>query len=254
MKNENPMAQPITLTAPPGYGAVTPFDKKKHAGLAIANTADHGWTNKLNAVFLNVAEFGRAVLDYPIVFVRDTKTSLPQPVAVLGLEAQQNLFVDNKGQWRPLAYVPAYVRRHPFCILDLPAEKGKEKKNLVCVQEDRLAKSDKPLLDDKGEPTAEWPPMLKLLEAIEGARAQTNSLAERLNAAGLLTPFDALASAKSGKQMRLQGMLRVDEEKLKQIPGRDLKLMLTRGELRAIYAHLLSLENFAKLLDLSQSR
>lgn len=248
------MAEQITLSAPPGYGAVTPFDKKKHAGLGLAKFGDHAWCGKLNAVFVNVAEFGRAALDYPLVFVRDAKTSLPQPVAVLGLEAQQNLFVDSKGQWRPLAYVPAYVRRHPFCILDLPAAKGAEKKNLVCVQEDRLVKSDKPLLDDKGDATAEWPPVLKLLEAIEAARVQTNALAERLNAAGLLTPFDALASAKSGKQMRLQGMLRVDEEKLKQIPGRDLKLMLTRGELRAVYAHLLSLENFARLLDMSQSR
>lgn len=248
------MTQSITLSAPPGYGKVTPFDKKKHAGLGVAAVTDYSWCSTLNAVFISVAEFGRALLDYPIVFVRDSKTSLPQPVAVLGLEAQQNLFVDSQGQWRPLAYVPAYVRRHPFCMLDLPPSKEGEKKNLVCVQEDRLVKSDKPLLDAQGEPTAEWPPVLKLLEAIETARAQTNALAERLNAAGLLTPFDALASAKSGKQMRLQGMLRVDEEKLKQIPGRDLKLMLTRGELRAIYAHLLSLENFAKLLDMSQSR
>ncbi len=202
-------------------------------------------------MFVNAAEFGRAALDYPLVFVRAPGNTEPLPAAVLSLEAQRNLFVDAAGQWRPGAYVPAYARRHPFCIVQLPGDQKAETRNLVCVEDGALVNSGKPLLDAQGEPTADWAPLLKMMEAMEAARAQTAAFGQRLDALGLLTPFDALALPNSAKPLRLQGMLRVDEAKLGKLDAKDLKNLLTRGELRAIYAHLLSLENFAKLLDFS---
>ena len=46
-------------------------------------------------------------------------------------------------------------------------------------------------------------------------------------------------------------MHRVDEEKLNALGPRELKLLMRKGELRAVYAHLLSLENFGRLLDMT---
>ena len=91
----------------------------------------------------------------------------------------------------------------------------------------------------------------EVLEAIENARQQTRVLTRRLEALGLLTAFDAVAMPSKGKPLRLQGLFRVDEEKLQQISARDLRTLLRKGELRAVHAHLLSLENFSRLLDLS---
>ena len=54
--------------------------------------------------------------------------------------------------------------------------------------------------------------------------------------------------------MRLQGLFRVDEERMNAIPGKDLRQMLRKGELKATYAHLVSLENFAKLMQLAVER
>ena len=92
----------------------------------------------------------------------------------------------------------------------------------------------------------------QLLEAVEGSRQQTRVLTRRLEALGLLVPFDAVAMPRQGDRMRLQGLHRVDEERLLQVPGRDLRTMMRKGELRAVYAHLNSLENFGRLLDLAQ--
>ncbi len=237
--------------APPGYRLLTAFDKKKHAGLGLSPVRSYRWAAELNAMFVNAAEFGRAALDYPLVFVRAPGNPEPLPAAVLSLEAKRNLFVNGDGQWKSAAYVPAYARRHPFCIVQLPGEKKGEARNLVCVEDGALVKSEKPLLDVQGEPTADWAALLKMIEAMEAARTQTAAFGQRLDTLGLLTPFDALALPNSAKPLRLQGMLRVDETKLGKLDTKDLKNLLTRGELRAIYAHLLSLENFAKLLDLS---
>jgi SapC len=129
---------------------------------------------------------------------------------------------------------------------------GEAAQHMVCVQQDRLSPQGQPLFDAQGAPTAAWAPILQLLEAIENARQQTRVLCRRLEALELLTPFDAVAIPRAGEKLRLQGLFRVDEEKLQQIPGRDLRTLMKKGELRAVYAHLLSLENFARLLDYAQ--
>lgn len=246
------MNAPLRLTAPPGYGPVVPLDKQVHAGLGLWAASDYAWCSHLNAVFLNAAEFSQASLDYPIAFTRDEQSGEFMPIAVLGMKAKQNLFVDEQGRWRDMTYIPAYFRRFPFCIAEVPMPNGHAAQRLICVQEDRLTKNKAPLFDANGKPTAAWPPILKLLEAIEGARQQTRVLMRRLEALELLTPFDAIAVPRVGAQFRLKGMFRVDEEKLLDLTGRDLRTLLKKGELRALYAHLISLENFGRLMDLHQ--
>lgn len=246
----------MKLNAPPGYTSVVPLDKQKHAGLGLRPDHGYRWCAEMNAAYLNAVEFLKAALDYPIAFAKDPKNGEYAPVAVLGLRQKENLFVTAGGAWRPHTYIPAYFRRYPFCIAELPPAKDGDgqAQRLVCVQEDQLSdKSSVPLFNSNGDPTPSWEPIQKLLEAIEGARQQTRVLTRRLEALGLLVPFDAVAMPRKGERMRLQGLYRVDEEKLSELQGKDVKNMMKKGEMRAIYAHLLSLENFARLLDLAQA-
>jgi hypothetical protein len=242
----------ITLNSPPGYGSLVPLDRNRHGGLGLRPERNLAWCGSLNSIFLSVVELAKAALDYPIAFVRDERSGEYQPVAVLGLRARENLFVGADGLWRPFTYIPAYVRRYPFCIAELPPVEGAtEPQRLICVQEDQLAQSASPLFDTAGEPTPAWTSILQLIEAVEGARLQTRSFARRLEAFGLFTAFEALAVPQGGQQLRLQGLFRVDEQKLDALGNKEIKLLARKGELRAIYAHLLSLENFAKLLDMT---
>ncbi|HVT33990.1 MAG TPA: SapC family protein [Nevskiaceae bacterium] len=243
-----------TLAPPPGYTTIAPLDKQKHAGLGLKPGIGYAWAAQLNAVFIGAAEMPRAALDFPIAFVRDQATGEFVPVSVLGLKQNQNLFVDAGGRWREHHYVPAYLRRYPFCLADIPSPGGQEARHLICVDESQLVAGAPPLFDAAGQPTAAWEPMRQLIEALETARQQTRALCKRLEALQLLVPFDAVAVPRAGERMRLAGMFRIDEEKLALIPLRDLRMMLKRAEMRAVYAHLLSLENFAKLMDLAVAR
>ncbi len=247
--------QQISFQLPPGYRSLSAFDRHQHAGLSILPDRNQAWCGKLNSVFLNAVELPKACADYPIAFVRDANNGEYLPVALLGLRAQENLFVDGKGQWKAGTYIPAYVRRHPFCIAEVPATDGTAPQRLICVQQDQLAPSATPYFDARGEATAAWKPVQDLIEAMESARQQTRAFTRRLEAFGLFTPFDALALPRGGgQQMRLQGMHRVDEDKLNALGAREQKMLMRKGELRAVYAHLLSLENFARLLDMTQTR
>ncbi len=245
----------ITFHPPPGYSSLIPLDRHQHAGLSIVPQRNQAWCGKLGSVFLSAVELAKDCADYPIAFVRETNSGEYLPVALLGLRAQENLFVDGKGQWKPGTYIPADVRRFPFCIAEVPATDGSEPQRLICVQRDQLAPSATPYFDAGGEATAAWKPVQDLIEAVESARQQTRTFTRRLEAFGLFTPFDALALPSSGgQQMRLQGLHRVDEDRLNALGAREQKLLMRKGELRAVYAHLLSLENFARLLDMTQIR
>jgi hypothetical protein len=51
--------------------------------------------------------------------------------------------------------------------------------------------------------------------------------------------------------LRLTGMYRVNETRLNRLAAKTIRSLMQGGEMSRIYAHLISLENFAKLLDLS---
>jgi hypothetical protein len=250
------MNQRLQLRAPPGYSALQPLDRIRHAGMGLRDTGQ-AWCAHLNAVYLSVSEFGRAALDYPIAFARVPGDDHEfQPIAVLGLRARQNLFVGADGRWREGSYVPAYCRRYPFCVAEIPGEDAVSgARRLICVDERGLQPATpRPLFDVTGAPTAAWAPIQQLIEQLEAARMQSRVLARRLDALQLLRPFEALALPRRGAQTRLQGLHRVDEEKLRELGTRELRSMMRKNELRAIYAHLLSLENFARLLDLAGAK
>lgn len=243
----------IRFRAPPGYRQLVPLNRETHSALGLA-TLTHRWCAGLNAVHLNAAEFASAAADYPIAFSRNEDTGEFLPMAVLGLRTAENLFVDEAGDWLPRCYLPAYVRRYPFCIAEIPDPEGRAPQRLVCFEDGSLVADGEPLFSHSGTATPAWDNIQRLVEAVEVSRQQTRVLCKRLESLGLFTPFEALALPRVGQRMRLQGLFRVDEEKLNAIPGKDLRVMLRKGELRATYAHLISLENFAKLMQLAATR
>jgi hypothetical protein len=59
---------------------------------------------------------------------------------------------------------------------------------------------------------------------------------------------------KGGGAMHLTGMHRVAEAKIEHLNTSQLKNLAKKGVLGRIYAHLLSLDNFARLLDRKAAR
>lgn len=247
------MTTPNQLASPPGYGPIALLDRARHAGLGLRPDRDYAWTQPLNLAFLTSGELARAALDFPIAFIRDSGVGDLVPVAIFGLRARENLFVDGRGQWRPQSYVPAYVRRYPFCIAEAAGAAGAETQRLICVQEDQLTPSTTPLFNMQGEATPAWAPVRDLIEAAEAARQRTLLLVRELEALGLIVPFNTLTIPPSNTQIQLDGLFRIDEARFDSLSAEQLVAL--RGEAsRAIHAHFLSLGNFGKLLELAVAR
>jgi hypothetical protein len=66
---------------------------------------------------------------------------------------------------------------------------------------------------------------------------------------GLLEPFTMQANMKAGGSVQLTGMHRVDEKKIEHLNAAQMKNLVKKGIMGRLYVHLLSLDNFARLLD-----
>lgn len=89
------------------------LDNVAHADLRLATSHGADFGDAVNQIALFLPEFEEAQRCYPILFLPQ-ETGVPQAVAILGLDRDENLFLDGD-RWAA-GYVPAMARRGPFLI------------------------------------------------------------------------------------------------------------------------------------------
>ena len=240
--------------APPfGYKEVVPFLKTHKVRLLAAGEVPQ-FAQRGNAIPISHTEFQPVARDYPIVFTTGDEGKSFAAVAVLGIAAGENLFFAN-GAWAGGLYVPAYARRYPFCMAKVNIDKVEQKDRLICVEKDFVADPGEALFDDQGQPNAKWKEIERLLSEYEADLDRSRELCAILADYGLLEPFTMQATLnKTGDSMQLTGMHRVSEKNLENLNAAQLKNLLRKGLLARIYLHLISLENFARLLERKAAR
>jgi hypothetical protein len=242
--------------APPfGYKEVVPFLKTQRVRLLAAGEVPE-FVQRGNAVPISHTEFQPIARHYPIVFTTGDNGKTFAAVAVLGITQGENLFyADNR--WAAGAYVPAYARRYPFCMARVNLNKVEQKDRLICVEKGSLDEGGEALFDAAGQPSEKWKGMERLLAEYEADLERMREMCALVSDYGLLEPFSmqaTLRKEKGGGSMQMTGMHRVAEKNLENLNAAQLKNLMRKGYLARIYLHLLSLENFGRLLDRKGSR
>ena len=78
---------------------------------------------------------------------------------------------------------------------------------------------------------------------------RTSEFANRLLDWELLQSLQANVEMHKGDKMSLTGFMAVDQKKLKALTAEQLATLIQHDELGLIYYHLLSLNNFGRLVD-----
>jgi hypothetical protein len=237
----------MDIPQPPGYGSAVPFDKDKHRRLGVA-TRRALFARRLNFIYVTTAEFPRASRDYPIAFVRDG-LGVAVPVIITGLDSGTNLFIDEAGTWSANHYCPAYVRRYPFFTVTLENAGNPAGEALICVDEGALVGGVDNLIDASGQPTAAWREFEVLITEMDREQRVTERFCQSIDELDLFEPFDADFHPRGKRPVRVAGLMRVNEQRLLKLEESVQVSLLRDGHLARIYAHLLSLENFNRLLD-----
>ncbi len=92
---------------------IAPLDSVSHASVRLKTARGAEAGDPLGQIGVYAEEFALVQREYPILFTKDEDDRL-QPVAILGLTAQENLFAGEQG-WQA-RYIPALVRRGPLMI------------------------------------------------------------------------------------------------------------------------------------------
>ena len=236
------------------YEKPEPLSAEHHGTLGV-DPVDHpyAFVAKSHVVPLTVTEFAPAALSYPVIFVGDSR----QPVAVMGLRPTENLFIEPTGEFRPEAYIPAYIRRYPFVF----ANDDAQKRMILCI--DRAAEFVKEggaaKLFEDGKPSAYTQQAMEFCNNFEQERLRTEAFVTLLKDLDLLETRDAVftprnADGTAGEPQKLADYYAVSEEKLKTLPAKKLAELRDNGALGQIYAHLVSLLGWDRLIAMTFQR
>jgi len=247
MYRDTAMQNAPQITPPYGFQEVVALTKTHRVLLPKGPTLPVVFRN-MNPLPVSYTEFPIASRDYPLVFISADQGKTFVPMLVLGLAAQQNLYVMPDNAWDPNVYLPAYVRRYPFCMTRVTVDGKEAPERVACVEKRAINDKGEKLFDDKGNPQPEWEQRQKLLFEYEADLARTDEMCKLIAQHQLLESFTMQAVPNQGEPLQLTGMYRVAEPKLSALDGAALKDLLQKGVLGRIYAHLLSLENFQRLL------
>jgi hypothetical protein len=234
------------------YSRPEPLSKDAHAKIGLRRMdKPFAFAAQSHVVPLTVTEFPIAGLTYPIIFAGEKH----QPLAVMGINAQQNLFISPDGAFEIGAYIPAYIRRYPFVL----ANDSTNQQLVVCIDRDAKMLGDLPDLaffDEKGEPTDYTKGCINFCNDFETEARRTESFVALLKDLDLFdtrkafyTPQNPDGSA--GEQQTIAEYFAVSEEKLKKLPDAKVRELLENGALGQIYAHLMSLTGWDRLIALA---
>jgi hypothetical protein len=241
----------MQISPPFGYKEVVPFLKTQKVRLLAPGEVPE-FVQRGNAVPISHTEFQPIARHYPIVFTTGDEGKTYAAVAVLGMSAGENLFFAD-GRWASGSYIPAYARRYPFCMARVNLNKVEQKDRLICIEKSWLDEErGEAMFDTGGQPNEKWKGVERLLAEYEADLERMREMCALLADYALFEPFSMQATMKKekgGGSMQMTGMHRVAEKNLENLNAAQLKNLMRKGYLARIYVHLLSLENFARLLD-----
>lgn len=227
------------------YSKPRPLDRETDSTLHISRPKNFNFAQKTNAIPLLADEFPMAAAYYPIVFA-DGPT--PVPAAIVGLNNDKNMMIDRTGQWRDGAYIPAYVRRYPFILMEEPTQK----QLVLCIDEDSDMfgpTGDFDLFKD-GQPTEFTQGAMEFCAGLRQQGESTDAFVKALKEFDLLQPHDTSVTLPNGTQMQLKGFLIIDPQKFDNLPDNIYLDWRRKGWVGLVYAHLLSSHRWQYLASL----
>lgn len=197
-------------------------------------------------------EFGELQMEYPIMLTRNKESGHFEPVVLLGLSNNENLFLGTDG-W-DARYIPLAIERQPFLIgFQETMESGVPQRSpVVHVDLDHpkvsMTEGQPVFLPHGGEG-----PLLERISTVLMTIHEGNEINQAFSR--LLVGLDLVVSSAmeftlaNGEKHTLTGLHIINEDRLRELNGDALEALHRKGLLQSIYMMLASMPNFRKLID-----
>jgi hypothetical protein len=243
--------EPPSNALPIFYGGLEPLSSTAHADYRSRPSDVAPFLINNHAVPITIDEFVSVQRTCPVVFSLGEN---PVPLALMGLNEGVNVFVDDEGRLIGETYVPAYVRRYPYMLARLSPD-AQELSLCFDPTSGLVGAFDEgePLFED-GKPSETTNSILKFCEEFELSAQRTQAFMKELKESGLLMEGEvSIQPAGAEQPFVYRGFQMINEEKLRELRGDELRRMNQNGMLPLILAHLFSMalvrEVFAKQIQ-----
>lgn len=228
------------------YETAVPVAHGRHASWSVDAGSDFGFSREINSVPLTAVEFTAAASEYVIIFAGTGDVVMP--AVLLGMRDEENLYLTADGGWKA-RYIPAFLRRYPFVF----ASRDEGKTFTLCIDEAyagfNTAGRGQKLYEGQQKPSQYTQNVLKFLQQYQLEFQRTQAFCRKLKELNLLEPMRAQVSLESGERIALGGFMAVDRNRLKTLASDKLVDLVKSDEMELIYAHLLSMRNFAGMRE-----
>lgn len=233
------MASAPAAELPILFNDLVPVSSEEHENYTLTPQDTAPFLKQVHAVPLTVDEFVAAQHHYPIVF---SVGDQPVPIALFGLNEGVNVFTDDDGRFAsPEVYVPAYIRRYPFMLARLRSDSDQMSLCMDPTFQGLGENTDgQPLFDGK-EPSDLTKTVMQFAEQYEQSAGRTGAFMDELAKADLLMDGEVTIEVPDRQPFVYRGFRMVNEEKLRELRGDQLRKWNANGILGMVYAHLFSL-------------
>ncbi|MDH5619365.1 MAG: SapC family protein [Gammaproteobacteria bacterium] len=224
------------------------LDRDKHRELRIKTGYGAALGDAVMYVMTYPMEFRDIQSCYPILFTKDPNTGGFFAAAVLGFEANQNLFLHDNG-W-DASYIPALVQRQPFLLAT-----GGEDANaapVVSLDLDHPRVSDREgeaLFDSQGGTTEFLHRKVALLDKLHHGLQHGKGFVDALLRHELLEKITLDIAFNDGDKRTVEGFYSIAEERLYQLKGNVLESLNEAGYLQPVFMAVASLSRVRDIIE-----
>ena len=249
-KSETPATAVASKPVLPAFFRdLTTLSRTKHATMGLKE-GDFSFAASDHLIPLTAVELVPASRNYPIVF---SMNNPPRPMAVVGLRPGINMFVDNKGAWRPGCHVPAAVRRYPFVTIVNRDKPGAFTAGIDPTAPILDPSWPKKLFESNGEMTPFCRERLEFTAICAAAFEKTEEFVAAIPHETLLMPCRNVAHPRAATRSGMTGLRVVDPERLAALPAQTRSLWQSKGWLAALEAQVASARNWTQLLEMEDA-
>ena len=228
------------------------LNRQDHANLRVIQEHGEQYGDMVKFAMTFPFEFRNIQGSYPIFFSRNSDTGKFFPLALFGLEGNENLFLTESG-WNA-DYVPLMIRRHPFLIGFQPDKDNPgEQLPIVSIDMDNPRISEdqgEALFLEHGGTTEFLQEATGNLELIHQGHQMNDRFSDVLEQHDLLEAFTLDIELGEDNSKQLLGYHTLNEEALQNLDAQVLGELNQQGFLQPMFMVIASHSRLKKLIEL----
>lgn len=230
----------------------------QHKNTKVISQYDSQYADNVVSVLAFPTEFVELQKEYPILLRKDEETNGYLCIALLGLEKDENLFLDAKQDrgWRA-DYIPAMLEKGPFLIGFQNQEGSSDPAPVVHIDIEHPKVNEdegQAIFLTHGGNSPYLNHVSTCLQVIHQGMQIQNAMFDHFTQLDLIEAVNIEYELVNGEKCRLSGNFTINEDKLRALTAEQLLTLNKLGFLQYAYAIVASATNIRKLIKFKNQK